>query len=265
MASIGISEFSFGYAFLYEQTQANWGNLVAAPILPSLQQEQEEGWDAHLPTDGVDFYFQFKLSDYLFRENAKFIADGTYATPYYRLSFHRKDDNRQHRRLREHVVDNPHTYYVAPEFNSLDEFHAAFLNQEITQRSRMFPVADCDDINDGEQHYITFRENHARWAQHSEMKRHNRSFLGKDLEKVYRGTQSDWKRMDEAFARALFDKTLKTVLRVLEKEEPKAMTAAQPLLDFDPERAGRTMLLARTSQILSVVLGVTLVLIGSSE
>ena len=27
MASIGISEFTFGYAFLYEQTHANWGNL----------------------------------------------------------------------------------------------------------------------------------------------------------------------------------------------------------------------------------------------
>jgi hypothetical protein len=36
MVEIGISEFTFGYAFLYEQTQANWGNLKAAPVLPSL-------------------------------------------------------------------------------------------------------------------------------------------------------------------------------------------------------------------------------------
>jgi len=40
MAEIGISEFTFGYAFLYEQSQANWGGLTAAPILPSLQQEE---------------------------------------------------------------------------------------------------------------------------------------------------------------------------------------------------------------------------------
>ena len=81
MAQIGISEFTFGYAFLYEQTHANWSGLTAAPVLPSLQQEQDAGWDAHLPLAGTDFYYQFKLSDYLSRSNALYIADGTYATP----------------------------------------------------------------------------------------------------------------------------------------------------------------------------------------
>jgi len=65
MAEIGISEFTFGYAFLFEQTQANWGGLKAAPVLPSLQQEEQEGWDARLPLNGTDSYYQFKLSDYL--------------------------------------------------------------------------------------------------------------------------------------------------------------------------------------------------------
>ena len=46
MVAIGISEFTFGFAFLYESTMANWNDLVAAPVLPSLQQEQNEGWDA---------------------------------------------------------------------------------------------------------------------------------------------------------------------------------------------------------------------------
>ena len=58
MAITGISEFSFGYAFLYEQTRRNWGTLRAAPILPSLQKEADEGWDANLPTHGVDYYYQ---------------------------------------------------------------------------------------------------------------------------------------------------------------------------------------------------------------
>ena len=58
MAEIGISEFTFGYAFLYEQTRANWGGLTAAPVLPSLQQEEEQGWYAHLPLEGTDFYYQ---------------------------------------------------------------------------------------------------------------------------------------------------------------------------------------------------------------
>ena len=82
MATIGISEFAFGYAFLYEQTRNNWGNLQAAPVLPSLQKEKDEGWDAHLPLTGIDFFYQFKLSDHLSRGNASYIADGTYNAPY---------------------------------------------------------------------------------------------------------------------------------------------------------------------------------------
>lgn len=48
MAEIGISEFTFGYAFLFEQTQAAWAGLRAAPILPSLQQEALEAWEARV-------------------------------------------------------------------------------------------------------------------------------------------------------------------------------------------------------------------------
>jgi hypothetical protein len=51
MALTGISEFTFGFAFLSEQANRNWP-LKAVPILPSLQQEADEGWDAKLPTDG---------------------------------------------------------------------------------------------------------------------------------------------------------------------------------------------------------------------
>jgi hypothetical protein len=66
MVRTGISEFTFGYAFLYEQTRANWNSLTAAPVLPSLQQEADDGWDAHLPLVGTDFYYQFKVTERLF-------------------------------------------------------------------------------------------------------------------------------------------------------------------------------------------------------
>lgn len=81
MGITGISEFSFGFAFLFEQTNRNWANLTAAPILPSLQQEADTGWDARLPLNATDFYYQFKLSDYLWNGNAKYIQDGTYNSP----------------------------------------------------------------------------------------------------------------------------------------------------------------------------------------
>jgi len=72
-----------------------------------------------LPWQGVDYYYQFKLSEYLSRKNAKHIKDGTYDSGYYRFGLHRRDNNRQHRRLREHCQMNPFTYYVAPEFGGL--------------------------------------------------------------------------------------------------------------------------------------------------
>jgi hypothetical protein len=84
MVSLGISEFTFGYAFLYEQAQRHWAGLTAAPVLPSLQQEKNQGWDAHLPLVGTDFYYQFKLSERMVRSSAAQRKDGTYNGPYYR-------------------------------------------------------------------------------------------------------------------------------------------------------------------------------------
>src|SRR6266852_4354908 len=163
MAEIGISEFAFGYAFLYEQTQANWGNLRAAPVLPSLQREELEGWDARLPLNGTDFYYQFKLSDYLSRGNATYIRDATYNSPYYRFWLHRRNDNQQHRRLRQHCVANPNTYYAAPQFNSIEEFNTRFLARQITANCRIIPLTLCDDITDGEHHCITFQGGDPEW------------------------------------------------------------------------------------------------------
>lgn len=134
MALTGISEFTFGFAFLHEQTNRHWAGLTAVPIL---QQEAGEGWDARLPIDGVPNYYQFKLSDYLFRPNAKYIADGTYNAPYYRFSLHRRNRNERHRRLRELSACEPDTFYVAPEINDIDVFNKAFIDSQIFEESRI--------------------------------------------------------------------------------------------------------------------------------
>jgi hypothetical protein len=265
MVAIGISEFTFGYAFLYEQTQANWANLRAAPVLPSLQQEQQVGWDAHLPLNGIDYYYQFKLSDYLSRSNAKFIKEGPYDDPYYRVSLHRKDYNRQHQRLREHSQSNPYTYYIAPEFNNADDFNSAFLARQITASSRIIPVAECDDIDDGEQHYITFQLGDAGWNQHSERRRHEKSYTGREVEKVYRESASQWKAIDRHFAEELFEKTSTAARKVLEREHHGEKITEPELLLVPVAQPTERDLLLKSSEILSVFLGVTLVLVGTSE
>ena len=265
MAEIGISEFTFGYAFLFEQTQANWGDLRAAPILPSLQQEELQGWDARLPLNGVDFYYQFKLSDYLFRGNATYIRDGTYDRPYYRLWLHRRNNNQQHRRLRQHCITNPNTYYAAPQFDSIEEFNARFLARQITANCRIIPLTMCDDIADGEQHCITFQRADPAWIFHSEPRRRDKSYTGEELGTLYRESSRQWQRIDVHFTEQLLEKTREIARRVIVEEEPERAQLVRPLLDEAQVGRERRDLLLRIADILSAALGVTLVLVGSPE
>jgi hypothetical protein len=265
VAIVGISEFTFGFAFLYEQTHAHWGNLQAAPVLPNLQQEQQQGWDAHLPLNGIDFYYQFKLSDYLSRGNAKFIADGTYNGPYYRIALHRKNNNQQHQRLRDHAVANPHTYYVAPEFDTLEDFNTSFLAHQITTQSRIIALSDCDDVVDGDQHFITYQEGVQGHHFHSESKRREKSYFGREMEKLYGESRTEWRTINRNFAENLLEKTRASLLRSRGREEPNVAQAALPLMDFDPGPLDRNELLRRTADVLSAFVGVTLVIVGTSE
>jgi hypothetical protein len=261
MGITGISEFTFGFAFLFEQTHRNWAGLQSVPVLPSLQAEADKGWDAKLPTAGTDYYYQFKLSDYLFAKHAKFIKDGTYNDPYFRIALHRKDTNRQHRRLKQHSLAHPETYYVAPEFTELKTFNDSFLARDITMNSRLIPLQDCDDINDGAQHYITYQLGLPDWKQHSEPKRHTRSESGRDLERVYRESKPRWKPIDRGYAEGLFEGTRTEVLQNIERfgdrEEP-----VRGLLNRPAEPSTHS-LIQRTAELVSVYYGATMVLIGS--
>lgn len=263
MVALGISEFTFGFAFLYEQTQQHWEDLVAFPILPSLQQEADVGWDAHLPTNGTDYYYQFKMSEYLLRSNAKYIADGTYHSPYYRIAFHRRNANRQHRRLREHSRTNPETFYIVPEVHDLDAFNAAFMDQQIGGSSRIIPLNECDDIDDGDQHYITYQPNDPTWIQHSEKKRHEKSYSGKELVSFYRESRPKWKHIDDRYATELCTKTLQAVWHLEDLESREAAQERRELFDYRPENQPRAQNLIQTSRMLAVYFGATLVLVGT--
>jgi len=263
VALTGISEFTFGYAFLFEQTHKNWQGLSAAPVLPSLQKEADEGWDAHLPTNGTDFYYQFKLSDYLWRRNAKYIQDGTYQAPYYRISLHRRENNRQHQRLRSHSHHHVHTYYVAPEFSGLTQFNSSFLARQITDASRLIPVNQCQDITDGDQHYISFQTGDQAWHEHSERRSHEYSETGKTIESLYRKSQEEWKTIDRGFAEHLYDLTSNQVREDVEAHRQRDRTVTR-LLEPPVERS-RISYLARVADLLSIFYGVTLVIVGEGQ
>jgi hypothetical protein len=265
MVAIGISEFTFGFAFLYELTTANWGGLTAAPILPSLQQEQNEGWDAKLPLQGAPFYYQFKLAEYLSRSNATYIDDGTYAGPYFRISLHRRENNRQHRLLWALGQQNPETYYVAPEVLTRNQFNDAFLNRSMVPNSRMIRLADCEQLDetDGEAHVITFRQNEQGLIFHSDPKRAEGTYRGKDILTLFESTRQSWRTVDNTFVKDLLDQTIETVRRIEGIENERAIVTQRHLIDEPVTGLPRTLVLQRVADIAATVFGVTMVMVGS--
>ncbi len=265
MVSIGISEFTFGFAFLYEQAHSHWNDLKAAPVLPSLQQEQAQGWDAHLPKNGTDFYYQFKLSEYLSRANAKYRVDLTYFAPYYRIALHRKNRNLQHQRLRDHVVDHPHTFYAAPAFKELETFNSSFLSHQITAKSKLIAVSDCNDVYDDQQHYITFQEGVDGFNFHSDSTHREKGYSGTNLGAIYENTRNEWRHVDRKFAEAVLEKARDSVKRSRQREEVIAVQQAVPLLDAPTQNLSQRELFERSSEVLSTFFGLTLVLVGTEE
>ena len=272
MAVTGLSEFMFGYGFLYEQTTGNWGGLRAAPMLPSLAAEADQGWDAHLPTVGTDFYYQFKLSDYLSRRNSKFYGN-PYKTPYFRISMHRRHRNRQHNLLVAHSLRNPDTFYVAPEIKTLRAFNAAFLTGQVAASSRMIPLNRCWPYGDGEQHYITFQSGKRSWRQHSDPIDNDESYFGPELEKLYRNSEQRWRPINRAFAGSILEGIVASLQFDDRVNEPTLLNREEggfgtdlrdidSLIDWAMASSNVHTILVRAAQIAAIGLGVSLVLVG---
>jgi hypothetical protein len=248
----GISEFTFGYAFLFEQTRRHWGTLVAAPLLPSLQQEADEGWDARLPTVGTPFFYQFKLSDYLWAGNSKYIRDGTYSRPYYRIALHRRDRNRQHRLLRRLTLRHPHTYYVAPEFTGIAKFNASF---------RLIPVERCRDYTDADQHFITYQPGDPAWIEHSEPLRHESSERGEGIESLYRTSEDQWRRIDLQYAQEWYSAMLEDV-RSSRGGTTRGEELTDYLLEGELDFQDRNAVLMAAAELVATHCGATTMLVG---
>ena len=100
---------------------------------------------------------------------------------------------------------------------------------------------------------------------HSESKRREKSYFGRDTEKLYAETSAEWRAMDRNFAGDILQKARATLLRSREREEPEVAQTALPLMDFDPGQLDRNEILRRTADVLSAFVGVTLVIVGTPE
>lgn len=264
MVALGISEFTFGYAFLHEQTVANWGTLIAAPILPSLQQEAAVGWDAHLPLAGVAYFYQFKIAEHLERSNASFYFTWTPAGPYFRIALHARNNNMQHRRLRYHCTHFPLTYYVAPEMKSLASFNSSFLASKLLESSRLVPLTECKDLApiDRSQHYITFRPGRVDALFHSESSSIGTTHRGTHIAELYRSHSQFWAPIDKRFALDLLDRVAKSATGALRKEGVLQTKFVDSLVAEARGAGGVAAILQGTARLLSIVFGLTMVIVG---
>lgn len=166
-----FSEFSYGFAFTHEYVNRNPG-LTAAPELPSLIREAERGYDLKLNYSGHPKFFQFKLSEYLKRENA--IHWHHHREPHYRVRVAtcvgpgRAYGTDQHSRLKHLAEKVDHVNYVAPKFHSETEFNNLFRRGEVTTNSIWAPVKDLPAATDNRIHYMTFTRTQAQPLWHSE-------------------------------------------------------------------------------------------------
>lgn len=208
-------------------------------------------------------FFQFKLSEYLFRSNAKYIREGTYPGPYFRLSLHRRDNNNQHRLLRAHWHNNPNTFYVAPELRTIDQFNDAFLYRSLTQHSRLFSLGDCEDLDedDGDQHYITFRHGIEEWDFQSERKRKERSFFGENIKDLHVERGTERRALNLGFARELLTRTTEGA-RAADRGRTREASRLPFSLENRPVADNREAILQRVADIAATVFGVTMVIVG---
>lgn len=262
------SEFTFGFAFLHEQANMFAGKLTAAPLLPSLLQENKLGYDAKLPTRGAVYYYQFKLSEYMVRSNAR--EWPCYGSPYFRFGLHPPNRHEQHRRLRTLASREPHVYYVAPECETPEAFDAAYLDQAVTDCSRLIPLRQCLDIHDGNRHRITFVTGNDGFLQHSEPKPSRGCVLGRRLLDFYKSKREEWVPIDLAFARALLEKLGGLLLDAMRDEEGEAQIsrswdsrgALRSFLVRSGKRGSVSAVLSSAQYLLSAFVGASMVLVG---
>jgi hypothetical protein len=151
---------------------------------------------------------------------------------------------------------------VAPEVNALNEFNNAYLSKQLTQSSRLIPIAQCRDIKDAQQHYITFREGDPAWIEHSTKTVHHQSFSGDELESIYRKSLEKSRAVRRDFFEEIYEGARKSAQEILRKEKTRPRTEIIPLLAVDTREQSDRQLLISASEVLSAVFGLTLVLVG---
>src|SRR3989442_10599538 len=133
-----FTEFSYGFGLASEIAELARSGLMSAPILPSLVDESQLGWDINFRFLGMSLFLQFKLGDFLTRRTA--VQWSLYGHPYFRFEVYRRSHSPQHNLLVRLGKREPFTFYAAPIFHTDAEFNHHFLSRSLVGSTLFVPA-----------------------------------------------------------------------------------------------------------------------------
>lgn len=213
MPKADFSEFSYGFAVTHQIQVVADSAGAGPPLLPSLVQEADLGFDVGIPT--LSLFLQYKLSRQLTGGNAR--EWGHHHDDYFRYKLHHSTpSDSQHNTLVALANSLPWAFvmYAAPAFVDRTDFADAYQAGTLLERSLFLPVKSLGAIADSDQHCVTFRPD-AGWYTHF---RHSREILQgrtQNAEQELRGAVQAMPQRPTPLRPALGIEQLRTARRTL--------------------------------------------------
>lgn len=229
-----FSEFSYGYALTEELACGVLGQMVGAPIFPSLYGEGQPGggYDVKLPIQGAPLFLQFKLSHYLKRSTAS--EWDYFGCPYFRMYLRPLRHSQQHNLLLDLERRANEVYYATPRFHTAEELNDAYIGGSVLYNSGFCRPMDIGRLSDKEQHYIVFERYGAKAYLFSTKPKEVHSFYSGEtfIENVVSRTSEKTRLVDEKFFDSIAHEIINGLLdRTKQWEERKRLQALRAELE----------------------------------
>jgi hypothetical protein len=170
MSPSEFSEFSYGYAVTENIVHGAFGQVVGAPIFPTLVQEgaQSGGYDVEIPLHPIPYYFQFKIPQIMVKRS-NYCPPG-FSCPYYRMHLRTGTGSYQHQSLLDHARAGKRVFYIAPRFHTLDDFNQSYMSNRVVWDSVMIEPTAIGDLDD-RHHHVAYLPLGGDWWVYSEPSR----------------------------------------------------------------------------------------------
>lgn len=202
-----ISEFSFGFALTSELVHLYDFAFIGAPRFPTQNEEGAiGGYDVALPRRGVPLLLQFKRSERMVRRRSP--ESYILGVPHFRFHLRPSRHSDQHELLRQQEADGNEVYYAAPRFDTYDELNAAYLANEVADRSTLIEPSKIGSLPDNGDHHVAIARDNSDWRFCSREPKPLDAVPSKVIlhEKLKAGVRQKARRIDSRFLLELGDR-----------------------------------------------------------